>query len=249
MLDRIQLKREAKLITKNARVSAYLLTLLYLVIINVLDLISTYVGGDIVVYLREFLPQVPVPEFLLRAAAFPPLLVLFVTVVISLLTSVLYGGWTLYHLAVRRGEGAGYGTLFDGFSFAGKLILLDIIAYIFIFLWSLLFVIPGIIAAYRYRFAVYNLCENPEMGVMEALNMSKVQTSGYKADLFILDLTFLGWNILCGVTLGLLSIWVAPYVFQTELGYFQQIKRMKGVGWFPPEGSSGDGEFHSTDPF
>ncbi len=45
--------------------------------------------------------------------------------------------------------------------------------YIFIFLWTLLFIIPGFIAAYRYRFAVSNLCENPDMGVMEAINMSK----------------------------------------------------------------------------
>ena len=65
------------------------------------------------------------------------------------------------------------------------------------FLWSLLFIIPGIIAGYRYRFALYNLCENPEMGVMEALNMSKAQTRGHKWELFVLDLSFLGWELLC----------------------------------------------------
>lgn len=82
--------------------------------------------------------------------------------------------------------------------------------YIFVFLWSLLFIIPGIIAGYRYRFALYNLCENPEMGVMEALNMSKAQTRGHKWELFVLDLSFLGWIILCGLTLGILSIWIMP---------------------------------------
>ena len=50
--------------------------------------------------------------------------------------------------------------------------------YIFISLWTLLLVVPGIVAAYRYRFAMLNLCENPEIGVMEALNMSKAQTAG-----------------------------------------------------------------------
>ena len=140
-----------------------------------------------------------------------------------------------------------YLTLFDGFSFAGKLILLALVRYIFVFLWSLLFVVPGIIAAYRYRFAVYNLCENPEMGVMDAINMSKAQTAGFKWQLFVLDLSFIGWSILCGLTLGILSIWIQPYRVQTDIGFFQQIKTIKGIGWrnTPPH----DDAFHPNDPF
>ena len=117
-----------------------------------------------------------------------------------------------------------YLGLFDGFSFAGKLILLALVQYIFIFLWTLLFIIPGFIAAYRYRFAVYNLCENPDMGVMEAINMSKAQTAGFKWQLFVLDLSFIGWRILSGLTLG----------------FFQQIKAAKGIGWSPDRGGSGE---------
>ena len=137
----------------------------------------------------------------------------------------------LYHLGVRRGEEMPYATLFDGFGFIGKLILLNIVITLYVFLWSMLLIIPGIIAGYRYRFAVYNLCENPDMGVMEAISMSKAQTAGYKGDLFLLDLTFIGWNLLCSLTLGILSIWIAPYIIQTNIGYFQEIKRIKGIGW------------------
>ena len=118
-----------------------------------------------------------------------------------LVTAVLGAGYILYTMNVRKGLITPYTTLFDGFLFAGKIILLEIVQYIFVFLWSLLFIIPGIIAGYRYRFALYNLCENPEMGVMEALNMSKAQTRGHKWELFVLDLSFLGWIILCGLTL------------------------------------------------
>ena len=64
-------------------------------------------------------------------------------------------------------------TLFDGFSIAGKVILLEIVAGIFIFLWSLLLIIPGIIATYRYRFALYNLLENPDLGILEAITLSR----------------------------------------------------------------------------
>ena len=86
------------------------------------------------------------------------------------------------------------------------------------------------------------------MGVMEAISMSKAQTAGYKGDLFLLDLTFIGWNLLCSLTLGILSIWIAPYIIQTNIGYFQEIKRIKGIGWQArPE--QPDDTFHPTDLF
>ena len=189
-------------------------------------------------------------SFLALHASFPTMLVLFVSVVASLAGTVLSAGEVLYHLGVRRGEEMPYTTLFDGFSFAGKIILLSIVQYIFIFLWSLLLIVPGIIAAYRYRFALYNLCENPEMGVMEALNMSKAQTLGFKGQLFVLDLSFIGWYLLSGLTAGILLIWLAPYRMQTEMGYFRQIKSIKGIGYFPEQPHpEDDGTFHPDDPF
>lgn len=76
--------------------------------------------------------------------------------------------------------------------------------------------------------------------------MSKAQTRGHKWELFVLDLSFLGWIILCGLTLGILSIWIMPYIQQTDIGYFQAIKQMSGVGCQPPRD---DGEFHTDDRF
>lgn len=108
--------------------------------------------------------------------------------------------------------------------------------------------IPGIVAAYRYRFAMLNLCENPEIGVMEALNMSKAQTLGFKWQLFVLDLSFIGWNILVSLTLGILDIWVAPYRAQANIAFFQEIKKIKGVGFFPPRPEDDD-QFRPHDPF
>lgn len=248
MLDRVQLKKEAKQITKTACVSAYLFTLLYWAILNVLDAARTYVSGDIVTTMQAYFPEVAVPAFLQQASRFPRVTVLFVVVMVSLMSTVLHAGTVLYHQGVRRGEEMSYSTLFDGFSFAGKLILLDFAVYVVVFAWSLLFMIPGIIAAYRYRFAVYNLCENPELSVMDAMRMSKVQTQGYKMELFALDVSFLGWSLLCALTLGVLSIWVAPWMLQTEIGYFEEIKRRKGVGKFHGEERE-DETFRDHDEF
>lgn len=127
---------------------------------------------------------------------------IFVNILTSLLSNVLAVGFLLYCMSIRQGLRAEYLTLFDGFSFAGKVIGLAVVQTFFILLWSLLFLIPGIVAAYRYRFAFLNLCENPELGCMDALELSKRQTLGYKSQVFMLDLSYLGWELLASLPLA-----------------------------------------------
>lgn len=232
MLDRVQLKYEAKAITKNARESAYVFTLIYLAIGLVLDGIDYLVSGspqaEVYGYLADYMPEAAVylrgtePILHLPAPA-----VWFISIVISLVAAVLGAGYILYTMNVRKGLITPYTTLFDGFLFAGKIILLEIVQYIFVFLWSLLFIIPGIIAGYRYRFALYNLCENPEMGVMEALNMSKAQTRGHKWELFVLDLSFLGWMLLSAM-FAPVTIWLDPYRAITNANYYNRLVGAQG---------------------
>ncbi len=81
----------------------------------------------------------------------------------------------------------------------------------------------GIIATYRYRFALYNLLENPDLGILEAINLSKEQTYGYKWQLFVLDLSFLGWLILDVFTMGFLGIWLIPYITLTDIAFYDTI--------------------------
>ena len=240
LLDRVSLKNEAKGILRGARVSPYLFTLLFMGISLLLTAVSDFVSFDEDMVHNIYYSTGVDLSFLVLHRAFPAALVTFVSILVSLLSVLLNAGYYRYHLAVRRGEEVPYLGLFDGFSFAGKLILLALVQYIFIFLWTLLFIIPGFIAAYRYRFAVYNLCENPDMGVMEAINMNKAQTAGFKWQLFVLDLSFIGWRILSGLTLNILSIWMNPYIVQTDVGFFQQIKAAKGIGWSPDRGGSGE---------
>ena len=250
MLSRIELKQNAKVLTKSARVSAYRITLIFMLILAALSLAEDYVGANEGVWV-----QVGDMEILFRSSylfshpAFPTPVVLFVSVFVWLLGCVLSAGWILYHLGVRQGKVMPYDTLFEGFSFAGKIVLLNLVMAVFIALWSMLLIVPGIIAAYRYRFALYNLCENPELGVMDALSMSKQQTRGYKLDLFVLDVTFLGWNLLCVLTAGILSIWITPYIQQTDLGYFEAIKAEKGIGRIPGRSPDEDETFRHDDRF
>lgn len=245
MIRRVDLKYEARGIVKNARVSAYRFTLLALAVTLALNVLDSFVSFDAETAYNYYVTYGVDLSFLVTHGAFPSLMTWFVSIVCLLLLQVLDAGQVIYHLGIRRGEEMPYGCLMDGFSFAGKIILLNIVMYIFVFLWSLLFIVPGIIAAYRYRFALYNLCEDPERGVMEVLRMSKAQTKGFKGQIFVLDLTFIGWKLLTSLTLGILGIWVTPYIQQTDIGYFHTIKSIKGADTATPE----DGQFHPDNRF
>ena len=197
-LDRAALKCEAKDLIRTARVSPIKMTLLLLAISLVLDLLDTaltYLTGSIV------------------GVAF--LSISFVGILITLISQVLSAGYCCYCLGIHRREEMPYESLFDGFTFAGKVIALYIVEGFFVALWSMLFVIPGIIAVYRYSFAIWNLCQNPELGVMEALNRSKRQTVGYKGQLFRLELSFFGWILLFSVVLGVYEALVIALILDS----------------------------------
>ena len=240
MLDRVQLKQEAKGILGRARVSPWLLTLMFMGLLAGMSTVDALVSGSYVDTLRMYMPEEMIPAELLRTPATPAALSTFVGVLVMLLETVLRAGYDLYHLGVREGRVMPYSTVWSCFSIAGRVILLSVVQTVLILLWSLLLVIPGIMAAYRYRFAILDLLENPDLGTLDALRMSRAQTNGYKMDLFLLDLSFLGWLILCMLTFGGLYVWVGPYISQTNVGAFRFVKRATGVGAFPeePGGSS-----------
>ena len=177
-LDTGAIKAESRSLLRTGEVNPFRMTLFYLLITLVLDMVNSGVS-----YMID------------SAGGFTVLSFSFVSILVGLVALVLNAGYYCYCFGILRREEMPYESLFDAFPFAGKVILLSIVEGVFIFLWSMLFVIPGIIAAYRYSFAMLNLCENPELGVMEALNLSKRQTNGYKMQLFLLQLSFIGYQI------------------------------------------------------
>ena len=99
------------------------------------------------------------------------------------------------------------------------------LADLYIALWSLLFVIPGIIKGYQYRMVPYILAEHPDMSTRDVLEFSKDMMRGQKWKAFVLDLSFLGWNILGGFTLGILNVfYVAPYQNLTNAALYEALR-------------------------
>lgn len=121
--------------------------------------------------------------------------------------------------------------LFFGFDHGYKN-LVNILFFrdLYITLWSLLFVIPGIVKAYEYRMVPYLLAENPEMDKQTAFAKSKEMMQGQKWRAFVLDLSFLGWDILGAFTMGVVSIFfVAPYKANTKAALYEALK-MNSIG-------------------
>lgn len=102
-------------------------------------------------------------------------------------------------------------------------ILLQFLVALFTFLWTLLFIIPGIVKSYAYSMSFYIANKEPTIDASAALDKSKDYTDGYKLDLFLLDLSYLGWYILSFFTLGILALWIAPRHYTARTLYFEEI--------------------------
>ena len=133
-------------------------------------------------------------------------------------------GMSMIFLGLTRNESPEINTLFSGFSYIGPAILLNIMIAVFTCLWSLLFVIPGIIKAISYSMAYLVLADNPELSAKEALDESKRITSGHIGDLFVLYLSFIPWVLLGAITCGLALIYVVPYMQTTTANYYLELK-------------------------
>lgn len=132
-------------------------------------------------------------------------------------------GETIFFLNICNKKRAELGNLFEGFrNFFASFILL-LLQGLFIFLWSLLFIIPGIIKMYSYGMAFYILSDNPGISGNEALKRSKKMMNGHKWELFVLQLSFFGWFLLTLPTFGLISFYVGPYMRETIAVFYQNL--------------------------
>ncbi|WP_081014752.1 DUF975 family protein [Paraclostridium sordellii] len=108
-----------------------------------------------------------------------------------------------------------------------KSILINLIIVVGIYIGGILFIIPGIIWALMFSQTYFILVENTEIGVIEALKRSYKLVDGFKSDLFILELSFIGWLIVCIITLGIGFLWYTPYYEITLGNFYVKLKEIK----------------------
>lgn len=163
------------------------------------------------------------------------------------LTGILCGIITMFfeysysaHWALNaaRGENAQLSDLIEGFRRFGDVFVLHLLIGLYTFLWSLLFVIPGIVKSYSYALAPYILRDNPGMRPSEAITLSRELMDGHKMELFVLQLSFIGWVILSVFTAGILLLWVIPWFEITKSLFYMEVKGERGA--YPFKGLPGE---------
>lgn len=133
-------------------------------------------------------------------------------------------GLITFFLKISRNEEVEIETLFPKFSLFWKAAGLSFIVGLFSALWSLLLIIPGIIASLSYSMVFYILIDNPEIKILDAIKESKRITNGYKMDILILNLSFIGWALLSCLTLGIGFLFLRPYVHTTNAILYTKLK-------------------------
>lgn len=113
---------------------------------------------------------------------------------------------------------------FDAFKDYGRYLGTGLLMAVFEFLWGLLLIVPGIIKSYSYALTPYIMHDHPELSADECIDKSKDMMYGYKWKLFCLDLSFIGWIILGFLTLGILFLWIGPWVECSHVKFYEELK-------------------------
>ena len=128
------------------------------------------------------------------------------------------------YLNVIKGVKPEASDAFCGFDDFWSAFKVNFFVGLFTFLWSLLFVIPGIVKSFSYSMSMYILAENKGKPALECIKESQEMTKGHKMELFVLGLSFFGWILLGGITFGIAYIWVLPYMSATYANAYNSLK-------------------------
>lgn len=169
------------------------------------------------------------------STSFSVTIIAFITIAMlwALITFFLGGaielGYCRFNKNLIKDTDPQFNNLFSRMDIFWKALGLRLVMAIFTFLWLLLFIIPGIIAIFRYSMAFYIMDDNPSIGILEAIKQSKEMMRGNKIRLFCLWFSFIGWMLLCAMTLGIGWLWLGPYMNASFAAFYLEISGQNNV--------------------
>ena len=157
-----------------------------------------------------------------------------ILVMIFLLLPLAFG-WDVAFLRHVRGEDPnGLATRqFDAFKEYGRYLGTSLLMMVFVLLWSLLFCIPGIVKSLAYAMTPFIMHDHPELDADDCISMSQAMMKGYKWKLFCLQFSFIGWVLLCILTLGILTLWVSPWMECSMVKFYEELKAREAAKQAP----------------
>ena len=157
---------------------------------------------------------------------------LFAAVIYFVLGSFIGVGYAKFNLNLVDKKNAAFETLFEYFSRWKTTTIARLLRALYVFLWSLLFIIPGIVAGFSYAMTDYILAEDPELTADEAISQSKSIMTGNKWRFFCLQFSFIGWDILATLAFGIGHLWLTPYKQAAYAAFYREVS---GTEFFPEE--------------
>ncbi|MGM9650105.1 MAG: DUF975 family protein [Butyricicoccaceae bacterium] len=205
-MTRVELKSQAKAAIRTSKPHYALVMLAVLIFTAAIAGVQTALAPDL--------------DYELPSTAYS-----IVSLLVAIVSVMVDTGLKWYGLMLIRGNGQNAGRAFSlVYGCFITVLVTSIVIGIFATLWTLLLIVPGIIASYRYRMAMYIIHDDPEVGIMEAIRKSKQMMVGHKLDLFVLDLSFIGWYLLCIITLGIAWLYVGAYYTATQAAFYDSIQ-------------------------
>lgn len=220
-----------RLIFQNAP-RIFLISLIYVTLTALVSWLAVRLPGSISMSgINSRLASGEIPSLAILYSDFRPIGV-FLAILMFMLQPFLDVGFMSICLKVKREVVMDIKDLFNGFIFFIKVLTIFLITTIYIFLWSLLLIIPGIIAAYRYRQAYYILIDDPRKSALQCISESALIINGRKLDLFIIDISFIGWFALDIIVylliplpfaIPVVSIWLSLYLGLTRAAFYEDL--------------------------
>ena len=150
--------------------------------------------------------------------------ILLIGLAISLVvSSVISIGYAQFNMDLVDGDDPKISTLFSKVRQLKTAVIANILVFVRVFFGMIFFIVPGVIALFKYSMTNYIIAENPGIGAREALEKSKKIMKGNKLRFFLLGLSFIGWEILVVLTLGIAGIWVSPYMQASYAEFYREI--------------------------
>lgn len=148
-------------------------------------------------------------------------------ILLFVLGSFIQVGYAKFNMELLTGKTPSFETLFSFWTYWKTTALTRFLRAVYVFLWTLLLVVPGIMAGYSYAMTDYILAENPNITAGEAIALSKEMMAGNRWRLFCLELSFIGWDILCAFTVGIGNLWLRPYKHAATAAFYREVSGLE----------------------
>ena len=230
-LNRPALKRRAVEIMAESRPRVLLVGLVYLLLVMLLQWLQMRVlsvnisqneAMNYLNYVAEGNYESALPYI---DSMMPPVSANFISLMLTLLSRVVTAGFLIFLLNTVRQTAPAYANLLDGFGSLFRVLVLHILIAVLVSLWSMLLFVPGVVAWYRYSQAIYILLDDPTKSPFRCIRESKAMMKGHKWELFMLDLSFLGWYILSQFPVFgfAVRVWSTPYIATVKTLFYERL--------------------------